>query len=54
MGSFDLVSSLQTLPETDPVEVDGIQFGVHNTCQMACVVTSCTPIFTVCAPFTCM
>lgn len=26
--SFDLVSSLQTLPETDPIEVDGIQVGL--------------------------
>ncbi|MGH3720181.1 MAG: VenA family class IV lanthipeptide [Pseudonocardiaceae bacterium] len=28
MNSFDLVSSLQALPETNPIEVDGIQFGV--------------------------
>jgi hypothetical protein len=27
MHSFDLVSALQALPETDPIEVDGIQFG---------------------------
>ena len=27
MDSFDLVNSLQALPETNPVEVDGIQFG---------------------------
>jgi hypothetical protein len=26
--SFDLVSSLQTLPETNPVEVDDIQPGL--------------------------
>lgn len=27
MNNFDLVSSLQALPETDPIEVDGVQFG---------------------------
>jgi len=31
MENFDLVSSLQALPETDPIEIDGIQFGL--TCQ---------------------
>lgn len=33
MNSFDLVSSLQALPETDAVELDGIQFGGNNTCS---------------------
>ncbi|MGH3770329.1 MAG: VenA family class IV lanthipeptide [Pseudonocardiaceae bacterium] len=27
MNNVDLVYSLQALPETDPVELDGIQFG---------------------------
>lgn len=54
MGNFDLVSSLQALPETDPVEGGGMQFSIHPTCQMACVITSCTPMYTVCSPFTCM
>jgi len=36
MESFDLVSSLQGLPETDPIEVDGIQFG-GDTCASKCV-----------------
>ncbi|MGQ0775971.1 MAG: VenA family class IV lanthipeptide [Pseudonocardiales bacterium] len=36
MDSFDLVSSLQALPETDPIEVDGIQFG-GETCVQKCV-----------------
>jgi hypothetical protein len=27
MESFDLVSSLQALPETNPIDIDGIQFG---------------------------
>ncbi len=31
-ASLDLVASLQALPETDPIEVDGIQFG-HETCE---------------------
>jgi hypothetical protein len=34
LESFDLVASLQALPETDPIEVEGIQFG-FRTC--ACV-----------------
>lgn len=34
LQEFDLVASLQTLPETDPIEVDGIQLG-GGTC--ACV-----------------
>ncbi|MGH3940673.1 MAG: VenA family class IV lanthipeptide [Pseudonocardiaceae bacterium] len=38
MESFDLVSSLQALPETDPIEVDGIQFGGGGgTCVQQCV-----------------
>lgn len=35
MNNFDLVSSLQALPETDPIEVDGVQF--NPTCQSICV-----------------
>jgi hypothetical protein len=27
MDSFDLVNSLQALPETNPIDIDGIQFG---------------------------
>lgn len=30
---FDLVASLQALPESDPVEIEGVQFG--GTC--ACI-----------------
>lgn len=33
LKDLDMVASLQALPETDPVEVDGIQLG--GTC--ACV-----------------
>ncbi|MGH3787842.1 MAG: VenA family class IV lanthipeptide [Pseudonocardiaceae bacterium] len=47
MNSYDLVSSLQALPETAPIEIDGIQFG--NTCQQKCVALSVNVIQTVCA-----
>jgi hypothetical protein len=62
MHSFDLISSLQALPETDPIEIDGIQFGGKKcgkpggggggTCQQVCVVAlSVQVINTVCAVF---
>ncbi len=47
MDSFDLVSSLHGLPETAPIEVDGIQFG--NTCGSACTLLTVNVIQTVCA-----
>ncbi|MDQ3885905.1 MAG: VenA family class IV lanthipeptide [Actinomycetota bacterium] len=34
LDSFDLVASLQALPETDPIEIDGVQFG--DTCNKEC------------------
>ena len=49
LDSFDLVASLQALPETDPIEIEGIQFG--GTCQCiglltllnsVCIGISCT------------
>ena len=46
MNSFDLVSSLQALPETNPIEVDGIQF--NPTCQSQCVSLTVNVIQTVC------
>ncbi|HKR49236.1 MAG TPA: VenA family class IV lanthipeptide [Pseudonocardiaceae bacterium] len=33
LANFDLVASLQALPETDPIEIEGIQFGGGTTCQ---------------------
>ncbi|MBV8541042.1 MAG: VenA family class IV lanthipeptide [Pseudonocardiales bacterium] len=50
MNSFNLVSSLHALSETDPVEVDGIQFGGGGggTCGQQCVVLSVQIIQTVC------
>ncbi len=47
LEGYDLVASLQALPETDPVEVEGIQLG-NQTCQCkgtavqtACVGVTC-------------
>ncbi|HKR49237.1 MAG TPA: VenA family class IV lanthipeptide [Pseudonocardiaceae bacterium] len=49
LANFDLVASLQALPETDPIEIEGIQFG--GTCQCiglltllnsVCIGISCT------------
>ncbi|MGH3824628.1 MAG: VenA family class IV lanthipeptide [Pseudonocardiaceae bacterium] len=50
MGKFDLVSSLHALPETDPVEIEGIQFGggCGNTCQSVCLVATLNVLQTVC------
>ncbi len=45
-SSFDLVNSLHALPETTPVEVDGIQF--NNTCGQQCVSLSVNVVQTVC------
>ncbi|WP_169776513.1 VenA family class IV lanthipeptide [Amycolatopsis jejuensis] len=51
LEEFDMVASLQALPETDPVEVDGIQLGGGGaTCnciglltvlQTICIGVSC-------------
>jgi hypothetical protein len=49
LESMDLVASLQALPETDPVEIDGIQFGSARTCQAKCVAVTANVIQTVCA-----
>jgi hypothetical protein len=46
-SSFDLVRSLYALPESSPVEIDGIQFA--NTCSQQCVSLSVNVIQTVCA-----
>jgi hypothetical protein len=45
---FDLVASLQALPETDPVEVEGIQLG--GTCACAGLLTL---LNTVCIGISC-
>lgn len=38
LENFDLVASLQALPETDPVEIEGIQFG-GGTCECVGLLT---------------
>ncbi|NJC72501.1 hypothetical protein HC031_22675 [Planosporangium thailandense] len=42
LENFDLVASLQALPETDPIEIDGVQFyggggGGNETCVAVCI-----------------
>ena len=52
MHNFDLVSSLHALPESNPIEVDGISFdggGGPSTCGSQCVVLTVQVIATVCA-----
>jgi hypothetical protein len=55
LDSFDLVASLQALPETDPIEIDGIQFGDchisggnHDTCYQQCCNLSVKVLETIC------
>ncbi len=58
LDTFDLVASLQALPETDPIEIDGIQFGLlddcgntgggNRTCYQACCLLSVKIVETVC------
>lgn len=50
LDSFDLVASLQALPETDPIEIDGIAFN-PRTCQSQCVALTVNILQTVCAVF---
>ena len=50
METFDLVATLQALPETDPIEVGGIDLGRRaRTCQFKCTALSVNIIQTVCA-----
>jgi len=55
LDSFDLVASLHALPETDPIEIDGIQFGRGhggaNTCQSGCSVLTLNILQTICILF---
>jgi hypothetical protein len=50
LENFDLVASLQTLPETDPVEIEGIQFGGGGTCNCVGLLTL---LNTVCIGISC-
>ena len=47
--STDLVAILRALPETDPIEIDGIQFGRGKTCQSKCHGLTVNVVQTVCA-----
>jgi hypothetical protein len=50
LESLDTMAALQALPESDPVETDGMQFNpVNNTCQSACTILTVNIIQTVCA-----
>jgi hypothetical protein len=49
LENFDLVASLQALPETDPVEIEGIQFG-GGTCNCVGLLTL---LNTVCVGVSC-
>ena len=54
LDSFDLVASLHALPETDPVEIDGIQFGgSQRTCNKVCHNFSLQFLDTQCLERTC-
>ena len=50
METFDLVATLQALPETDPIEVEGIDLGKKGarTCQAACVAATVNVAQTIC------
>jgi hypothetical protein len=51
LDTTDLIASLQALPQTDPVEIDGIQFGFGGgaqTCQTACLALTVNVLQTVC------
>ncbi len=54
LDSFDLMASLHALPETDPVEIDGIQFGgSQRTCNKVCRNFSLQFLDTQCLEHTC-
>ena len=54
LDNFDLVASLQALPETDPIEIDGIQFGRGaRTCAQVCFALSVQIVNSVCIGVTC-
>ena len=47
--NMDLVATLQALPETEPVEIEGIQFAKNRTCQAQCIGITANVVQTVCA-----
>ena len=49
METFDLVATLQALPETDPVEIEGISLGRNpKTCQAWCTALTVNVAQTIC------
>lgn len=53
VDNLDLIASLHALPETAPVEIEGIQFGMEayggvQTCQSACALLTVNVLQTVC------
>jgi hypothetical protein len=49
---FDLVASLHALPETDPIDVEGMQFH-SNTCESYCAAVTGDAFQTICPEVTC-
>ena len=48
---LDPVVALHALPETDPIELDGIQFGAKKTCHSKCDGVTVNVVQTVCAVY---
>ena len=54
LDRFDLVATLQALPETHPIEIEGIDFKRRvKTCQASCTSVTVNVIQTVCIGGTC-
>jgi hypothetical protein len=51
LKALETVAALHALPESDPIEADGIGFHGNQTCQQQCVAVSVNVIQTVCAIF---
>jgi hypothetical protein len=48
LENYDMIASLQVLPETEPIEAEGIQFGPYLTCMYVCEQLSVRIIGTIC------
>lgn len=53
LQDFDLVASLQALPETDPIEIDGIQLGGGGGFGTCACVGLLTLLNTICIGVSC-
>lgn len=47
LDRLDPIVALAALPESEPIEIDGIQFG-HKTCQSRCSGLTVNVVQTVC------